>query len=514
MKRRTFLRHMTHGIAVPGAMGSMGFSMPGSQAFESLLRLASNTERVLVMIYLEGGNDGLNTVIPQDQLSNLNQVRPHVRLPDDSMISLRQSDVALHPSLSDLATLYGEGRLQIIQNVGYPEQNYSHFRSTDIWMSGSESNQLVNSGWTGRYLSQRYPGFPDDYPTSTMPDPLAVEIGYGGSLLFQGAESAMSMVISDPNFFYELVNNEESEAPDTPAGDKLRYVRLIERQSQEYGEVVRAAAQRGNNAVEYPDTFIGEQLKIVSRLISGGLKTPVYMVRLGGFDTHDAQVESSDHTKGEHATLLKELNDAIISFVKDGDLHGTSDRVLGMTFSEFGRRIVSNASLGTDHGAAAPMFFFGNHLVGGVTGSNPVVSRDATYEDNLPYEFDFRQIYASVLSQWFEADAGIVNDSLLKEFESTEIIGETRLLSAKDNLDLGIKVFPNPIKDLASIDCSFTQSSISIYVFDYSGRRVARVYQGTASKNIQWNAAQLPAGRYLIVATDGALRKTFPIVKL
>lgn len=313
---------MTHGVAIPSALGAMGFKMPGASSFHSLLSMANTNGRVLVMIYLEGGNDGLNTVIPEDQLSNLNRVRPHVMLPDDSLISLRQSDVALHPAMTDLAQLYGEGRFQIIQNVGYPEQNYSHFRSTDIWMSASDSNELVNSGWTGRYLSERFTGYPESYPNDDMRDPLAVEIGYGGSLLFQGPEAAMSMVISDPNFFYELVNNEESEAPDTPAGDKLRYVRLIERQSQEYGEVVREAAEKGTNTSGYPETFIGEQLKIVSRLISGGLQTPVYMVRLGGFDTHDAQVEASDHTIGEHASLLKELNDAIIAFVRDTDNQG------------------------------------------------------------------------------------------------------------------------------------------------------------------------------------------------
>jgi uncharacterized protein (DUF1501 family) len=514
MKRRSFLRHLTHGVAVPSALGAMGFQMPGANAFESLMRMANETDRVLVMIYLDGGNDGLNTVIPLDQLSNLHHVRPHVILPDDSLISLRQSEVALHPAFSDMASLYSEGRFQIIQNVGYPEQNYSHFRSTDIWMSASDSHELINSGWTGRYLEERYEGFPDQYPNADMPDPLAVEIGYGGSLLFQGQQSAMSMVISDPNFFYELVNNEESEAPDTPAGDKLRYVRLIERQSQEYGEVVRAAGEKGTNTTEYPETFIGEQLKIVSRLISGGLKTPIYMVRLGGFDTHDAQVESDDHTTGEHATLLKELNDAVISFMKDTDQQGLSDRVMGMTFSEFGRRIKSNASLGTDHGAAAPMFFFGNHLVGGVTGSNPVIPRTASFDDNLPYEFDFRQIYASVLEQWFEVDKDTLEGSLLKEFETTEIIGETRLLGTRDKMDEGIAVYPNPIKDVATIDCSFTNENVQIYVFNYMGKRIAKAYQGPSGKAIQWNVAGLHPGKYLVVATDGKIRSSFPIIKI
>ena len=514
MKRRSFIRQLTHGIALPGALGAMGFRMPGSSAFHSLLRLANEKNRILVMIYLEGGNDGLNTVIPLDQLSNLNQVRPHVILPDNRLHKLRQSDVALHPALSDLAALYGEGRLQVVQNVGYPEQNYSHFRSTDIWMSASDSQQLVNSGWAGRYLSDTYPGYPTEYPSIDMPDPLSIEIGYGGSLLFQGPEAAMSMVITDPDFFYQLVNNEESDAPATPAGDKLRYVRLIERQSQEYGEIVRSAGEKGSNRVAYPETFIGEQLKIVSRLIAGGLKTPIYMVRLGGFDTHDAQVDPDDHTKGEHATLLKELNDAIKSFVQDTDLQGTSDRILGMTFSEFGRRIVSNASLGTDHGAAAPMFFFGNHLVGGVTSNNPIIPRTATYQDNLPFEVDFRQLYASVLGQWFEADASVLNQSLLRDFQMVPLIGTSSLLSSDQTFETQLLVYPNPLKDQATIDCTALVGYITVALYDYSGRLVSKVYAGPAGSKIAWNATGIRSGRYLVVAKSNNLHKTFPVIIL
>ena len=514
MKRRSFLRHITHGVAIPGALGTMGFQMPGSYAFESLMRLAGLNDRILVIIYLEGGNDGLNTVIPLDQMSSLNQVRPHVVLPEESLIALPQSDVALHPSLSDMAALYREGRLQVIQNVGYPEQNYSHFRSTDIWMSASDSDELVNSGWTGRYLTERFPDFPEAYPNADMTDPLAIEIGYGASLLFQGPQAAMSMVISNPDFFYQLVNNIESEAPDTPAGDKLRYVRLIERQSQEYGEVVSAAGEKGVNATDYPETFIGEQLKIVSRLISGGLNTPIYMVRLGGFDTHDAQVEGDDHTTGEHATLLKDLNDAIISFVSDLDQQNLSDRVLGMTFSEFGRRIVSNASLGTDHGAAAPMFLFGNSLVGGVSGTNPDISPATTYDDNLPFEFDFRQIYTSVLAQWFEADAQTLQSSMLRDFATTEIIGESRLLSVGDSIGQGVSVYPNPVQASATIDCAYATGLVRIYLFTYGGKRVARIYKGQSGKNIRWDASGIPAGRYILVAYTADSRRSFPIIKL
>ena len=362
---------------------------------------ATETDRVLVMIFLNGGNDGLNTVIPLDQMGVLQSLRPHVVLPEASLLRLSGQDkLALHPSLQGMRSLYDEGRMKIIQNVGYPEQDYSHFRSTDIWMSASGSDELLVSGWAGRYLHNEFPNFPEEYPNTQMPDPLAVEIGYSGSLLFQGPAANMGMVIADPTAFYRLIENTEEEAPDTKAGEKLRYVRLVARQSQQYGEVVKAAAERVNTQANYPDDNpLAQQLKVVARLIAGGLKTRMYMVQLGGFDTHDAQVEDADHTTGEHADLLRQLDTAVSSFMNDLRYQGVSDRVMGMTFSEFGRRIVSNASLGTDHGASAPMFIFGDQVEPGVLGTNPQLDVQMSYVDNLPYEHDFRSVYSSIMEQ-------------------------------------------------------------------------------------------------------------------
>ncbi len=238
MKRRSFIRHTAHALGIPALLGPFGFSSFARQLSEGLLE----NDRVLVIIYLQGGNDGLNTVIPLDMMSVLNKVRPHVILPENKLLPLSGTNAALHPELSGLHSLFNENRLRIVQSVGYPDQNYSHFRSTDIWMSGSDSDELVTSGWTGRYLNQKFPGYPDGYPNTSFPDPMAIEIGYGSTMLFQGPDAAMSMVLKDPTDFYSLIKNADEEVPDTFAGDKLKYIRITARQSQQYGATIKTAA--------------------------------------------------------------------------------------------------------------------------------------------------------------------------------------------------------------------------------------------------------------------------------
>ena len=200
-------------------------------------------------------------------------------------------------------------------------------------MSASDSNQQVNTGWSGRLLNNEYPAFPVNFPNDTMPDPLAIEMGSGSSLLFQGPSATMSMSISNETAFHNLINDVEEPAPNTPAGEQLKYIRLVARQSQEYGAVVKAAAEKVTQQASFPDTGLATQLKIVSRLIAGGLQTPIYLVRLGGFDTHSNQVVASDHTTGGHADLLKELDDAVMAFMTDSRAAG--DRRQGDGFNLF-----------------------------------------------------------------------------------------------------------------------------------------------------------------------------------
>ncbi|MDA0194582.1 MAG: DUF1501 domain-containing protein [Bacteroidetes bacterium] len=517
MKRRTFLHRASHALAAPAVMGSFGFT--SSRRFSSFLRAQAESGKVLVLIYLQGGNDGLNTVIPLDQLSALNLVRPHVILPENKLLPISGTELAFHPALDGFSTLYKEGKLKIIQSVGYPEQNYSHFRSTDIWMSGSDSDQLVSSGWPGRYLNHEYPDYPEGFPNATDPDPLSIEIGYGSSMLFQGPATSMSMVLKDPTSFHELIDNVEEESPDTYAGDKLKHIRLTARQSQLYGEVVKQAANKVTSQQHYPDNNeLAQQLKIVARLISGGLKTPLYMVRLGGFDTHAAQVMASDHTLGEHASLLADLDNAVKAFMNDIEFMGLGDNVLGMTFSEFGRRIISNASLGTDHGAAAPLFVFGNQVEKGVLGTNPVIPAAATFKDNLPWQFDFRQVYGSVLEQWFGMQLQDRASVLMSDFSTLPIIGEDVITAVRPDVEQSrLKVYPNPVAEMATIDFISSGAPMKIEAIDMLGRPVGHIFSGVlahGNQSLQWNTRELPAGNYYVLMQSESTRRTVGVVKL
>ncbi len=481
--------------------------------------MAQGTDKVLVLIYLQGGNDGLNTVIPVDQLSALHSVRPQVVLPDNKILKLSGTNVALHPALDGFKSLYNEGKLEIIQSVGYPQQNYSHFRSTDIWMSGSDATKLVPSGWAGRYLNNGYPDFPQGYPNTTTPDPLAIELGYGSSLIFQGPTANMSMVISDPTSFYQLVNNQEESAPDTDAGDKLRFVRLTARQSQQYGQVVKDAANKVTQQPGYADdNSLAQQLKIVARLIAGGLQTSLYMVRLGSFDTHNAQVDPADHSNGVHASLLSKLSSAVVSFMNDLKYQNIDDRVIGMTFSEFGRRITSNASGGTDHGSALPLFVFGNKVNGGVLGNNPVIPGNATNENNLDMQYDFRQVYTSILEQWFGATEADRQNILMNNFGSLPVIRDATITSVPEKYDpKTLNVYPNPIREMTTIEFTSSGQAVSIDVIDIQGRKTDNIFTGSLAAGKQavpWNASQLTSGRYFVLLRTAAGSQTRSIVKL
>ena len=419
MKRRDFIHNISHAAALGAIMPSLPINWSSSE----LLNNTINPGNVLVIIRLDGGNDGLNTVIPLDQYSNLNLVRPHVIMPENKLIQLGKNDLALHPSLEDFKILSEEKRMKVIQNVGYNEPDFSHFRSMDIWQSASDNDQYLTSGWIGRFMEKNHPNYPEQYPNTQFPHPLSIELGWQSSLAFTGQYSFPSFIVNNPENFQEIINEFDHIYPNTYSGDRLKYAQLIAKQSNQYSNVVKESYLASINNINFPNDHLGWQLEIVSRLIKGGLNTRVYMVQMGGFDTHDQQVNTDDTTKVSHAFLLKQLNDSVIAFIKSLDETGDSDRVLTMTFSEFGRTINSNGSNGTDHGTAAPMFIFGNKISDDVLGTNPNIPEVANWKDNLEVEFDFRQVYASILDQWMGADEETERAALLKDFEKLPITG-------------------------------------------------------------------------------------------
>ena len=408
MKRRDFIKTVAPVAVVPFFSNKIFAAAytPSVLNVVALLTLGSENDRVLVIVQLTGGNDGLNTVFPMDQYSNLMNARSNILMPDTAPLMLGSTQTGIHPSMVGLKRLYDDHKLAVVQSVGYTSQNYSHFRSTDIWTTGASSNEVLTNGWGGRYLEYAFPGYPDAYPSAAMPDPLAIQIGSNLSPALQGYEISTGQTVptSFNGSITSLLSYTNSNTPPGNVGTELAFLRNQQVFANQYASRIVSAWNGGTNLATYATTStssIAQQLKIVARLIKGGLKTKIYWVSLGSFDTHANQVVTSDKTTGAHATMLASLSDAIAAFQSDLLQMSLEDRVVGFTFSEFGRRIKSNGSTGTDHGAAAPMFVFGSKVNWGVIGSNPVIPVNAGTNDQVAMQFDFHKIYASILQNWF-----------------------------------------------------------------------------------------------------------------
>ena len=510
MKRRDFLRGSSSVVvsSVMGAYGARAYSRVNN-SLANMLNYANETDRVLVMVFMNGGNDGLNTLVPLAEMSKLSAARPHVLLPENQLIELPGEGLAMHPSLSDFKEMYDDGKLLIVQNVGYENPVFSHFRSTDIWMSGSDSQELITNGWTGRYLDLQYPNYPFDYPNENAPHPLAVEIGRSSSLIFQGPNASMGMAIHDPNFFYDLIDNIPAPVPEGPIGARIELIRILAKQSEQYSSRVKEAAERVTQQGVYPNHDLADQLKIVARLIAGGLQTRLYMVELGKFDTHANQVDRSDSTQGLHSNLLKQLGSSIKAFVKDCEGLGVSDRVMGMTFSEFGRRIKSNGSYGTDHGTAAPLFFFGNTINSGVIGKNPKIPNEVDVRSNLDHEFEFRQIYSTVFKQWFCMSENEVQ-SILGDFSSLDVVRpEMRCdVSTTPNTDITadvapMQVYPTLAQSEINIELTSQEEGISLAIIGVDGRHYKDIKSDMLSGSpIRVDISDLVPGQYYVRYVD------------
>ena len=318
-----------------------------------------------------------------------------------------------------------------------------------------------------------------------------------------------------------MIKQTETNYPDTPAGERMKFIRLIKDQSQNYGQVVTQAAEKVTQQKDYPENnSLAAQLKIVSRLIAGGLKTPLYLVRLDGFDTHDGQVDPNDHTKGWHAYLLKQLSEAIYSFMRDLEFQGVADRVMGMTLSEFGRRIVSNASGGTDHGTAAPLFLFGNAVKAGVTGRVPVVPAGAKYNDNLKMQYDFRQIYSSVFEQWFCVKPDILNQIFLGDFQTMPLLKYglgcfTSTLQDEKGSPF-MKIFPNPAQGVVRLGFLSDGNPVRISIYGMDGKMLRTIVNNTypeGEQRMQFDISDMPAAHYFCIYQSGDKRQSLPLIK-
>ncbi len=389
--RREFLKWGGRGI------GLLAFSrFAPSFLVESTLAATPSPEKdrsILVLVQLAGGNDGLNTVIPYED-PEYYRLRPTIGIKKEDALRLDDT-LGLHPSLAALHALMSEGRAGIIQNVGYPNPNHSHFRSSEIWETGSESNQFLPTGWIGRFLDNACGGEPGT--AGSGGDPVAVHVTneLPQSFLAGKPHSTFGLRTGGGNrnnrenlaFLEKLVKEDDHEA-----NANASFLRATMMDALVTEQRVQKVLGGYRAESVYPGNNFAQSLRNVAALISSGMSTRVYFVSLGGFDTHSNQTNN-------HANLLRTLSEGLAAFQKDLVAKKLDSQVLTMTFSEFGRRPNENESRGTDHGTAAPLFVMGSGIKGPLHGTAP--SLNLKKNQDLVFSTDFRQVYATVLDKWF-----------------------------------------------------------------------------------------------------------------
>ena len=362
---------------------------------------------ILVIVQLAGGNDGLNTVVPFED-DRYYHLRPNLAVPKDKVLRLDEH-LGLNPACAGLHRLAQEGKLAIIQNVGYPNPNRSHFRSTDIWETASDSNEFVSTGFVGRYFDNCCGGAP------VRDDPLGVHLTGEVPEIFLGDrehETFGVLPYGNLNRRNENLGLLEKlvQRPVDGENESASYLRHTMMDTLVTERKVAGLLSRYQPAAEYPRNPFAAELRNVAALIAGGLSTRVYFVSLGSFDTHVNQ-------QGRHEQLLTTLGDGLGAFQKDLEAHKLADQVLAMTFSEFGRRPMENDGKGTDHGTAAPLFVMGTKVKGGLHGTAPDLGVDRNQD--LTYSVDFRQVYATVIDRWLAGDSAAV---LGRKFEPLQFL--------------------------------------------------------------------------------------------
>ncbi|MDA9128056.1 DUF1501 domain-containing protein [Flavobacteriaceae bacterium] len=401
--RRSFIQAL--GLVGGGSIMMGNQAVSAAQATPLTVALSeSQNDNILVIIRLNGGNDGLNTIVPVYDYATYANLRPNIRHFEPNLLPLND-DFSIPDYMNDLESVWGDGQMKVVHGVGYPDQNLSHFRSSDIWASAAHQYEEP-TGWWGRYFEDLYP----DYLTNPPAAPPAIQVGNIGNLIFDGFDNNYAFTVANIEQLQAIGTNgaihDVVNVPNCIYGDKLTYLRATANTTYTYSGVINEAYMASSNNANYGNGDLAVQLAAVARLIKGGLGTKVYMVSLGSFDTHADQ-------RYQHQALLQDLSSSIKAFYEDLGSGGWDQKVLSMTISEFGRRPYENGSSGTDHGAASPMMLFGPALNGsGFVGDHPDLLTWDDY-DNLIPSSDFRDVYASVLANWFCLDQEIIDSILL-----------------------------------------------------------------------------------------------------
>jgi uncharacterized protein (DUF1501 family) len=474
----------------------------------------AETDRVLVIIQLGGGNDGLNTIVPVRNDIYYRE-RPRIAIPRNQTIGL-DAEYSLHPELEQLRPFWGEGQMAVVHNVGYEDSSRSHFDESARWVTGSGSDD-ESSGWAGRYLDK---AFAENRPAF----PPAIRFS-GAEGLFRADGGMLSMTF-DPEQLSQLAESGRlypvDGLPDHAAGEALRYAREVANAAVRFAGPVQEAAQAGTNRVAYPDygsnrrEGLGRGLATVARLVRGGLQTRMYLVSASGtFDTHANQ-------PGTHARRMEEIADAVSTFYADLAHDGLDDRVLTMTFSEFGRTVHENGSRGTDHGAGGPMLLFGPALTGGLHGTAPDLTD--TYNSGLRPTTDYHSVYRTVLEQWFGVEPEATQALLGDDYPALDDLVET---ASDSDATFGrvappVEImgnYPNPFRSRTTVQYGVSEAAhVSLDVYNALGQHVAQPVDephAAGAHEVELTDVRWPSGTYLcrLQAGDTVRDHTMKLVR-
>ena len=577
--RRDFLKKLPLAMSIPFTLGGISMRAMGQNVL-TRMAAASQNDRVLIILQMHGGNDGLNCCIPVAKYDEYYSKRANIAIPSSNSVrkyieldsTLEEgSRIGLHPDMLAMKAMYDQGRMAVIQGVSYKNNNGSHFRGRDITFMGGSYDDYFQSGWVGRYLQGEYAPYryPEEFlnplfPQNEMIDPLAIEIGGDVSLIFHqegNIPASFSLSSNGPDDLTDLEGFFEDQAVD-PRGippeylkdssyyKELKWILDLEDKTEDYTKRLREVLDStSESTVVYPSSYpfnapngsktnrLKDQLKLIARLLAGGCKTKVFLVKIGGFDTHADQVEKYDPTMGSHAALMYHVSTSMKAFQEDLRARGQEDRALTITTSEFSRRVASNGSYGTDHGTAGPMFIFGKGVKPGVVGEAFLTNQSGT---NLAMQYDYRVVYANILRDWmlvgddqlnkifpdgnFEGDAtkglmtsGTSDGTVFQELPVAQqvILGNEGFIGDRFSLE---DCFPNPAQEKTTIHFKVNSAyHVNIDLFTNSGKKIKAIVDGIYDPGehmVQVNLTDLPAGTYVYQMRTGFYKEAKKLVIL
>ena len=545
MKRRKFIKL----TSTASAAGLLPIQLNASLKFLNTLTNCDVSNRKIVLVDLAGGNDGLNTLIPLNVYSDYVNMRPTTHVASAAALNLNLidsclqgtcQDLALHPIMTGMFNLFDQDQLRILQSVGYDSINKSHFASIDIYNTGNDGNNWNNgnsSGWMGRFMENHYSDLmPANYP-------MGIQIGSPNtSLGFHGVNEhglASNLTGQDSDNFYSVLSGLSGEYPtdfpDSHYGTELQYIVDTDASSNVFAQAISSSFNDGSNfsGANYPDTDLADQLKTVARLMRGGIETKIYLVKLGGFDTHANQVQGAGDLQGRHYNLLDELSTAVEAFMRDLNSDSLAEDVVGITISEFGRKVKENGSLGTDHGKVAPVFIFGQPVQSGISGVN-VDLNEATEDNDFQIDtvqFDYRQSLATLMQDFLGSDSNTINSTFMDNITNASFADQKiqNLLKAGYVVpescyaeSLGIQnldsdewmVYPNPFKNHFNIKGLSTSPNLStsFVLVNQFGQRIQGGYLKFIDGNARVDLPNLNTGIYILTLKNSFKTQSFKLI--